>query len=120
MNESSNPEGVSFEQYMLIRYDEKRILGMISFKNYPDGDNYGHIGYTVRPSERNHGYAKGMLRLCLDAKRADRKFTLGKVLITCEKSNLASRSVILSCGGVYEGDMETRGGITLERYWIFL
>jgi len=59
-------------------------------------ENGGHIGYTLRTSERG---AKGK-----NIKRA---------LVTCSTENPASRAVILANGGELE---DVRNGT--ERYWI--
>ena len=73
-------------------------------------ENGGHIGYSVRPSERGKGYAKETLRQGLQLAKAK---NIKKALVTCSVNNLASRSVILANGGLIEG---VRDGV--ERYWI--
>ncbi|MHC3510540.1 GNAT family N-acetyltransferase [Streptococcus suis] len=70
----------------------------------------GHIGYSIRPTERGKGYAKDQLRLGL--REATTK-NISKVLVTCSTENQASRRTIVACGGVLE---DIRDGI--ERYWI--
>ena len=78
----------------------------------------GHIGYSVRPSERRKGYAARMLREVLPFCR---QLGLSRVLITCTPDNEASRRVILSAGGVYESTVfEADRNRELERYWIDL
>jgi predicted acetyltransferase len=59
----------------------------------------GHIGYTVRPSYRGHGFAKEMLRQVLRTPRAQE---IGKVLLTCAPDNVASNRTIRANGGVLE------------------
>lgn len=59
----------------------------------------GHIGYEVRPSMRNLGIAKEMLRLLLETQKAK---SIGKLLLTCAPSNLASIKTILANGGIFE------------------
>ena len=70
----------------------------------------GHIGYSIRPSQRRKGLAKLQLELGLTEAR---KQGLERVLITCDSDNAASRAVILANGGALE---DVRGG--KERYWI--
>lgn len=70
----------------------------------------GHIGYSIRPSERGKGYAKETLRQGLQVAKEK---NIKKALVTCSVNNLASRSVILANGGLIE---DVRDGV--ERYWI--
>ena len=75
--------------------------------------NYaGHIGYSIRPSERGKGYAKESLRQGLQIAKEK---NIKRALVTCSTENPASRAVILANGGVYE---DVRNGT--ERYWIDL
>ena len=70
----------------------------------------GHIGYSIRPSERGKGYAKEALRQGLQVAKEK---NVKRALVTCSTENPASRAVILANGGVYE---DVRNGT--ERYWI--
>ena len=72
----------------------------------------GHIGYSIRPSERGKGYAKESLRQGLQIAKEK---NIKRALVTCSTENPASRAVILANGGVYE---DVRNGT--ERYWIEL
>ncbi|UJD02799.1 GNAT family N-acetyltransferase [Streptococcus oralis] len=72
----------------------------------------GHIGYSIRPSERGKGYAKEALRQGLQVAKEK---NIKKALVTCSTENPASRAVIVANGGVLE---DVRNGI--ERYWIDL
>ncbi|MBZ4264885.1 GNAT family N-acetyltransferase, partial [Streptococcus pneumoniae] len=72
----------------------------------------GHIGYSIRPSERGKGYAKESLRQGLQVAKGK---NIKRALLTCSTENPASRAVILANGGVYE---DVRNGT--ERYWIDL
>ena len=70
----------------------------------------GHIGYSIRPSERGKGYAKETLRQGLQVAKEK---NIKKALVTCSVNNSASRAVILANGGLIE---DVRDGV--ERYWI--
>ena len=70
----------------------------------------GHIGYSIRPSERGKGYAKEAL--CQGLQVAKEK-NIKRALVTCSTENPASRAVILANGGQFE---DVRNGT--ERYWI--
>ena len=75
--------------------------------------NYaGHIGYSIRPSERGKGYAKEILRQGLQVAKEK---NIKRALVTCSTENPASRAVILANGGELE---DVRNGT--ERYWIDL
>ena len=75
--------------------------------------NYaGHIGYSIRPSERGKGYAKESLRQGLQVAKEK---NIKRVLVSCNTKNPASRAVILANGGKLE---DVRNGT--ERYWIEL
>ena len=72
----------------------------------------GHIGYSIRPSERGKGYAKESLRQGLQVAKEK---NIHRALVTCSAENPASRAVILANGGELE---DVRNGT--ERYWIEL
>jgi len=79
----------------------------------------GHIGYSVRKSERNKGYAKEELRqaliYCKDV------LHIGRVLLTCNNDNFASQKTILSQRGKKENEVLIKDeNCVVERYWIDL
>lgn len=109
------PQGfVPYAQF--VAFDGNgRALGFLNLRlrlNDALLERVGHIGYSIRPSERRKGYAKEALRQGL-REAAGRNITA--VLISCSTDNEASRKTILANGGVYE---DTRCGG--ERYWINL
>ena len=115
------PEGkVPSGAWLAIRTCDNRVVGMIDLRHHIDhpilGLWGGHIGYTVRPSERGKGYAKEMLRLNLENARA---LGLKRVMITCSPGNPASERTIIANGGVFEKDVIVDGEI-IRRYWIAL
>ena len=99
-----------------VSFDESgRALGFLNLRlRLNEGLlNYaGHIGYSIRPSERGKGYAKESLRQGLQTAKEK---NIKKALITCSTENPASRAVILANGGKLE---DVRNGT--ERYWIEL
>ena len=77
----------------------------------------GHIGFSVRPSERRKGYAGEILAWALAHCRAR---GLKKVMVTCEKDNIASARTIEKNGGVLESEIWHPDGVYLQRRWITL
>ncbi len=116
------PEGrVIATQFMLVRKNDGKVLGMLQVRHYLNEylEKYGgHIGYSVRPSERRKGYAKQMLRMALPFCR---ELGLDKVLIACIDGNIGSEKTILANGGVYESTLhEPDKNVDLKRFWIML
>lgn len=103
-----------------LAYDEEgNLVGMIQLRH--DLTDYlrnhgGHIGYSVRPSERRKGYASQMLALCLHEAK---QLGLKRVLVTCDESNIASRRVIEKSGGVQTASWPNPAtGENTLRFWI--
>ena len=105
--------------YLAIRKSDERMVGIINIRHRLNDFllNFGgHIGYSVRRSERQKGYATQMLRLALEACP---KLKLSKVLLTCDKENIASVKTILANGGKLENEVPEGDKMT-QRYWINL
>ena len=78
----------------------------------------GHIGFGVLPTHQRRGYATEMLRGTLELARTQ---GLTQVLLTCDESNLGSRTVIERCGGVLERTLPAeREREAIRQYWIEL
>ena len=116
------PEGkVQATQFICVRESDRKLVGMLQvrhmFNDYLE-KFAGHIGYSVRPSERRKGYATWMLRQGLEFCRT---IGLTRVLVCCKVENEASRRTILANGGVYESTVhEPEQDFDLQRYWIDL
>lgn len=106
-------------QFIYVRESDQKILGTIQIRHTftPFLETYGgHIGYSIRPSERQKGYATKMLHDCLPYCRS---LGLDRVLVCCMDTNTASRKTILANGGIYDGTVyEPEGQVNFERYWI--
>lgn len=95
----------------------RRILGSAHIRHELNESllrSGGHIGYGVRPSERGRGIATAILSQALDI--AELK-GITKVLLTCDKSNLASAKTIIKNGGILENELFD-GATYIQRYWI--
>lgn len=121
-NSDTVPEGkVDSHQFLAIRPADQRIVGMINFRHHIEHPVLkewgGHIGYSVRPSERGKGYAKEMLRqVLLFCKEYGKK----DILITCLVDNIASERVIRANGGVFERLAYEDEQTIIKRFWISL
>ena len=76
----------------------------------------GHIGDGVRPSERRRGVATRMIAMALEECR---RLGIERVLMVCDKDNIASARSIQKNGGVLENELDD-GGTMIQRYWIDL
>lgn len=115
---------VKSDTFILVRKNDNRVVGIINLRYYLNDFLYkygGNIGYNVRPSERRKGYNLYQLRKVLEICK---KSGMNKVLITCDKENIASSKSIIRCGGILENEfLDTNGSVIekghiLQRYWI--
>ena len=100
----------------LVSFDEaNHALGFLNLRLRLNDyllEKGGHIGYSIRPSERGKGYAKESLRQGLQVAKDK---NIHRALVTCSIKNSASRAVILANGGQLENIRHET-----ERYWIDL
>ncbi|MBR2131178.1 MAG: GNAT family N-acetyltransferase [Oscillospiraceae bacterium] len=108
-------------QFLFIRKCDNRLVGMLQVRHRFNDflEKYaGHIGYSVRPSERRKGYAKKMLGMALPFCR---EIGFDRVLISCIDGNIGSEKTIRANGGVYESTVhEPDENEYLKRFWITL
>lgn len=119
LSESTVHDGLVPATTFLAVDENDHLVGMIDIRHRLNDHlmNYGgHIGYSVMKSQRQKGVATKMLALALEECR---KLKIYKVLITCDKHNIASAKTIKNNGGVLENEIPENRNIT-QRYWIEL
>jgi predicted acetyltransferase len=95
-NSKITQEIVPAETFFLVRENDNKVIGMIDIRlalNEKLRKSGGHIGYSIRPTERRKGYNKINLYLAL---LECQKHGLNKVMLTCNKDNLGSAKTIQS------------------------
>jgi predicted acetyltransferase len=112
------PKGwVPSSTYWLI--DNNKFIGHVNIRHKLNDWSKkfaGHIGYAIRPTERNKGYGSKILELALQKAK---KLGLKKVLLTCNESNIASKKIIIKNNGELYDKVETESE-PKGRYWIEL
>ena len=106
--------------FFLLDVDRNRLLGAVNIRHYLNEEllkDGGHIGDGIRPSERRKGYATEMIRLALIECK---KLGIDKVLMVCDKDNIASAKTIINNGGILENEIIDEDGKVEQRYWITL
>ena len=94
-----NEQKVPADTYFLVRENDNRIVGMINIRHCLNENLKqvgGHIGYSIRPSERRKGYNK--VNLYLGLIRCQ-ELGIKEVLMDCDYDNLASARTMLALGG---------------------
>ncbi|SMC82177.1 Predicted acetyltransferase [Sporomusa malonica] len=115
-----NPDWVVSTTVFAIRKRDSKIVGMVDIRHTLNEflRTYGgNIGYGVRPSERNKGYATEILKLAL---KYCKQLPLQRVMLACYKDNAASRKTIIHCGGILEKEFVYTDGKTIQKFWIDL
>ena len=115
MEEGRVPSTVFF-----LMNDGNKILGHISIRHNIDNAFLklygGHIGYGIRPSERNKGYGTIMLHLALIKCK---ELGLEDVMITCKDNNVGSYKTIENNYGIQKDLIYIKEENSyFRRYWI--
>lgn len=104
---------------MVIRKSDNKMVGCFQVHNVLTErmEKYtGHVGYSVRPSERRKGYATQILAKAKDFLSS---FGFEEIVVACLPDNEGSRKTILANGGQYiETVFLEEDGVDLERYSI--
>ncbi|EPY6468129.1 GNAT family N-acetyltransferase [Clostridium sporogenes] len=107
--------------FFVIRKTDNKIIGIIDIRHNINNDFIaaygGHIGYSVRPSERRKGYATQMLKMALEFERT---IGLEKVMLGCYSDNIDSIKTIEGCGGIRSEEKLYIDKNPMYVYWILL
>lgn len=110
---------IKVPQSIYFVYDEKdNIVGATAVRHAIGESNRlvgGHIAYGVRPTERNQGYAKEILKFAIQKLN---EMGVDEILVTCPADNIASEKTILANGGEFERIIETKDQELFKRFWI--
>lgn len=102
-----------------LSFEKGELIGFVNIRHRLNEEllrESGHIGYSVHPNKRRQGYATKQLKLALGEAQ---KLGLQRVLITCDKVNIASAKTIQKVGGVLEDEVfSSHTGEIVQRYWI--
>ena len=99
-NRIPTEEKVPAKTFFLVSENDDKIVGMINIRlilNETLKKYGGHIGYSIRPTERNKGYNKINLYLAL---LCCQEHGIEEVLMDCDRDNLASAKTIKALGGI--------------------
>lgn len=103
--------------FLLIRESDNRIVGNIQVRWDLTDEMLrfvGHIGYSIRPTERRKGYNKINLYLGLiEAK----KLGLDNCVISCDASNIGSDKTMRALGGrLLRSEIDPSDGVLTNVY----
>ncbi|HDR4421703.1 TPA: GNAT family N-acetyltransferase [Bacillus cereus] len=114
-----NLQGNRVPSSQFLSVEQGELIGFVNIRKRLNEEllrESGHIGYSVHPNKRRQGYATKQLKLALSEAQ---KLGLQKVLIICEKVNIASAKTIQKVGGVLENEVvSSRTGEIIQRYWV--
>lgn len=108
-------------KYRIWAGTDEMIVGMVNIRLALNDALWkfgGHIGYSIRPSERRQGYNKVNLYLAL---KICQRRGLEAVLLDCDRRNIASAKTIRALGGklIRETEHKTETGLVpMQQYVI--
>ncbi|HDR7515257.1 GNAT family N-acetyltransferase [Bacillus mobilis] len=114
-----NLQGNRVPSSQFLSVEKGELIGFVNIRHRLNEESLregGHIGYSVHPNKRRQGYATKQLKLALYEVQ---KLGLQKVLITCDKANIASAKTIQKVGGMLENEVvSSHTGEIVQRYWV--
>lgn len=105
--------------YLTKRKSDNKIVGNLQIRHKLNEKLLlygGHIGDSIRPSERRKGYATEQIRLAL---YKCKELGIDRVLMDCDKTNIGSAKSIINNGGILENEVYINNEL-IQRYWISL
>lgn len=106
--------------FIVVRENDDKVIGMINIRynisNEMLKNGASHIGYGIRPTEREKGYAKIALYLAL---LEEQKLGEENVLLECTVDNIGSNRTIQALGGKLEKtELDSYDNTMTNYYWI--
>ena len=118
-NDLSEENEIPSTVYLTVRKSDNKIVGNLQIRHKLNSKLLaygGHIGDSVRPSERRKGYATEQIRLAL---KKCKELGINNVLMDCDKTNLGSSKAIQNNGGILENEVYVKNEL-VQRFWINL
>ena len=103
---------------LYLCFQKEKLIGLLSIRyelSKELSEKIGDIGYGVRPSERNKGYASKMLSYALSVCKEK---GMSQVILGCYKDNLASAATIRKNGGILFAENENYHEGRVSQYYL--
>lgn len=103
---------------LYLCFQEEKLIGLLSIRyelSKELSEKIGDIGYGVRPSERNKGYATKMLSYALSVCKEK---GMSQVILGCYKDNLVSAATIRKNGGILFAENENYHEGRVSQYYL--
>lgn len=116
--ETAPADFVPASSYLLLNHQEMVGIANIRHRLNPElAKEGGHIGYSIAPNYRGHGFGKALLDLCL---KEAKKLGLESVMLVVDEANTPSQAVVKANGGQFKDQVKNKAGQVVNRYWIDL
>lgn len=104
--------------YFLVRESDNKIVGMINIRlalNETLKKSGGHIGYSIRPTERRKGYNKINLYLGLKVLQEQ---GVKEAMLSCIKDNIGSAKTMIALGAKLKEEFYSEKYQELEQNYL--